>query len=564
VPIFHQTHARGRDESALSRAFVPWVAALGVTIVMTWPLAAGLGHLGRTQNSGDGKFAVWNVAWVAHALVTNPRELFDANIFYPHRDTLAYSEANLGAGTLAVPVWWLTRNPFASHNAVVLFAFSASVVFMWLLARRLTRDSAAAATSAVLFAFCPYVFAHTPHIQLLMVAGIPLCLLVLHRLVDTPSPVRGLALGLALAAQALSCGYYGIFVGLTLGYATLFFAWSRRQWTSKRYWAAIGTAAAVSIGIVTPFFLPYLAIQQETGFARSIDDARLWSAYWRSYLASGSHAHEWILPLIRDWNQAVLFPGFLAVALGLSGAVIAFRHAKPNNRDRETALFYGSVGILALWASLGPRAGLYTVFYTVIPVFSFLRAPERMGILVTLCLAVFAAFAIRALRSRFTGPAGGAIAVLACAAALLELNDIPFGWRPADPIPAVYRVLAGMPRGPVAEFPFYERRADFHLHARYMLKSTVHWQPLVNGYSDNIPADFRTLATTLASFPSRESFDAMRARRVRYITVNHGRQGYGGEAWPEIEHRLQPYLPLLRLLADDGQVAVYEVMSWPK
>ena len=61
---------------------------------MTWPLAAGIGHLGRTQNTGDGRFSVWNIAWVAHALSTDPLDLFDANIFYPHRRTLAFSESN--------------------------------------------------------------------------------------------------------------------------------------------------------------------------------------------------------------------------------------------------------------------------------------------------------------------------------------------------------------------------------------------------------------------------------------------------------------------------------------
>ena len=100
----------------------------GRSVLMTWPLASGMGHLGRTQNSGDGRFAVWNVAWVAHALTTSPADLFDANIFYPHRRALAFSEANIGAGTLAVPVWAATHNPFAAHNSVVLMAFSASVI----------------------------------------------------------------------------------------------------------------------------------------------------------------------------------------------------------------------------------------------------------------------------------------------------------------------------------------------------------------------------------------------------------------------------------------------------
>ncbi len=216
---------------------------------------------------------------------------------------------------------------------------------------------------------------------------------------------------------------------------------------------------------------------------------------------------------------------------------------------------------MTLWASLGPRAGLYTVLYWTIPVFSFLRAPERMGIVVALCLAIFSAFGVRELRRRYPAHAS-AIAVAACAAAMLELNSVPFDWRP-DSIPAPYRVLARVPRGPVAEFPFYDLRSDFHIHTRYMLNSTTHWQPLLNGYSDFIPPDFRTLATTLATFPSRESFNALKDHRVRYITLNRGRQGYGAATWPDIEKRLQPYLSNLRPIADDGQLVIYEVLSWP-
>jgi hypothetical protein len=186
-----------------------------------------------------------------------------------------------------------------------------------------------------------------------------------------------------------------------------------------------------------------------------------------------------------------------------------------------------------------------------------------MGIVVVLCLAVLSAYAVRALGEHMPRRRK-AIAAIFCAAALIELNDVPFDWRPADPIPAIYRQLAGLPRGPVAEFPFYHQRIDFHLHTRYMLKSTVHWQPLVNGYSDHIPGEFRTLANILATFPSQESFDAMRDIRVRYLTLNRGRDGYGAEAWPEIERRLQVYLPHLKLIATDGELTIYEVVSWPR
>ena len=228
--------------------------------------------------------------------------------------------------------------------------------------------------------------------------------------------------------------------------------------------------------------------KQETGFARSLDDARQWSAFWRSYLASGAHAHAWMLPLIGDCEPGRALSrlsldraggGGHAVALGRRGSVAVGRtHRTAVSGSGDDRVLYGSVAMLTLWASLGPRAGLYTVLYTTIPVFSFLRAPERMGIVVMLCLAIFAAFAVRELAPRGFRVARTAIAVVACAAALFELNDIPFDWRPPTAFPPVYRALASMPRGPVAEFPFYDRRTDFHIHTRYMLNSTAHWQPL--------------------------------------------------------------------------------------
>src|SRR5262245_3577656 len=106
---------------------------------MTYPLAFKLATHGyRLHVVGDYQYSVWNVAWVAHALLTDPLNVFNANIFYPHRLTLLYSEANLAAGALAVPAYWLTRNAFAAHNAAVLLSFVLSGTGMYYLVRYLT------------------------------------------------------------------------------------------------------------------------------------------------------------------------------------------------------------------------------------------------------------------------------------------------------------------------------------------------------------------------------------------------------------------------------------------
>ena len=87
-----------------------------LTVALTYPIAFKLTHVGRIDNA-DGRFSVWNVAWVARTLVKDPRHVFDANIFYPHRQTLAYSEANLGA--VRGYRHWLTREPYAALNFAV-------------------------------------------------------------------------------------------------------------------------------------------------------------------------------------------------------------------------------------------------------------------------------------------------------------------------------------------------------------------------------------------------------------------------------------------------------------
>ena len=57
-----------------------------------------------------------------------------------------------------------------------------------------------------------------------------------------------------------------------------------------------------------PFFLPYLYVQEEMGFARTLDDARQYSADLGAWVASSAWAHRWWLPALGDFNE-VLFPG---------------------------------------------------------------------------------------------------------------------------------------------------------------------------------------------------------------------------------------------------------------
>jgi hypothetical protein len=527
------------------------LSSFALACVMTYPLIAKLGSVGRVD-SDDGRLSIWNVAWVARTLIVDPVHLFDANIFYPNRWTLAYSESNIGAGLLAVPAYWLSgRNPYAAHNFVVLLAFSLSATGMYFLVRHLTNDRRAAAVSAILFAFCPHVFAHTAHIQLLMTAGLPFSLLAFHRLVERPTAGRGAALGAVMAAQAISCGYYGVFLILIVGFAALVVAVSRHWWRHP-YWKALAVGAAVALAIVTPLFLPYLRLQQETGFARGLEDAERYSADWRAYFASSSYAQAWMLPYLGHWNE-VLFPGFVATTLGMTGAWLA--GAK---RKIELLTIYGGLAVLACWTSFGPQAGLYRVLYYALPVFRWLRAPSRFGLLVVFGLAVLAGIGLSVMlpKNRKGTVTGAAIAV--AAAGTLALT---FPMTEAPALPPVYRVLQILPRGPLIEMPFFYPEVGLFRHTIYMLNSTSHWMPLVNGYSDYIPADFRQNVMTLAPFPSRDAFKILEPLGVRYAIFHW--YSYNQQNRHDVTVRLKEFENYLRPLYEDEETRLYEIVGFP-
>jgi hypothetical protein len=365
-----------------------------------------------------------------------------------------------------------------------------------------------------------------------------------------------------LAAQALSCAYYGVFAGLMVGYGTLVLAATRRLWTSPAYWIAIATGASSSALLVLPCFVPYLRVQAEMGFNRTLVENLQASANPQSYLVSSAHAHRWLLDIARRlpirWSEP-LFPGILAVTLGACGLVLVLRRGPHRSRERETAGLYGTVGALACWASFGPSAGLYRVL-SLVPVFTFLRAPSRWGLIVVLGLAVLATLALRqvfermALRHR---TAAGAVAV---ALAIGDLAHLPFAWRRAPAAPAAYAMLAQLPRAPVAECPCYGVRVAFPGRTQSMLFSTGHWMPLANGYSDVIPADFRADAPVLDSFPSRDAFLALARRRVRYVTIHWD---MFGPRQDEIRRRLTAFAMNLRPLASDERMTLYEVVRYP-
>ena len=68
-----------------------WLALLlftALTVLLAYPLSLHPSSL-RFPTGPDGDLGWYILAWDTHAFVHNPWSIFDANIYYPHRLTLA-------------------------------------------------------------------------------------------------------------------------------------------------------------------------------------------------------------------------------------------------------------------------------------------------------------------------------------------------------------------------------------------------------------------------------------------------------------------------------------------
>jgi len=182
------------------------------------------------------------------------------------------------------------------------------------------------------------------------------------------------------------------------------------------------------------------------------------------------------------------------------------------------------VAAAGLVLSLGPATPVYAVLFRIFPPMQGLRAAARFGNLFLLGVALLGGIGLAVLRRSFQS--GGfqlqaeGLAILLIVLANVETLRAPFSYREFTGIPGIYKLLADEP-GPVvlAEQPFFARWAIFQ-NAPYVLNSTAHWRPLMNGYSGYTPASYQNYADNFWSFPEERAIRAMKDAGVTHVMVH--------------------------------------------
>jgi len=234
------------------------------------------------------------------------------------------------------------------------------------------------------------------------------------------------------------------------------------------------------------------------------------------------------------------------------------------------------VAFAAALVALGPEVrlagrtlfpGPLALLREAVPVFKMIRVASRAGIFIALPLAVLAARTFECWRPRRLVFA--AVAAMALAETLIVPVPMAAWTQVVDtrkPPPPVYEWLARQPAGtPVVELPMLDlwglyRHPAFH-ESVYMVRSTRHWQPLVNGYAGIEPRNYQRLRDEARGFPSSAFLDSLRTIGTRYVVLHRG--GYGPNQWPRIEEALPRFAGELREVARFEGDTVYELVPAP-
>jgi hypothetical protein len=589
------------------------------TVLMTWPYARNLQN--ATIVGFDPYLQIWLSEWIQHALTTDPLRLYQANIFYPFALTLAYTDANVPGALLAAPLRFLTSDPLLTNSLLVLATFVVAATGVYALIVSICGNRGAAFVAGLAYAFLPYRMVHLWHLNWLEGALLPWMVLALLRLIERPSPGRGVTLGLGLLAAVLVLTSFYFSIQVALIGVVIAVAWSiaSRRRPPVAVFQSVALAVAVALALTVPLYVPYLQVREEQRLERSIVDAEQYKALPASYLQlapwDAPNPLQSMLGVRAGANESLtevgqaphadghqhgeiviedaLYPGAVVTLFAIVG-LLGWR------QRRWLAIALAVIALIALMLSLGPSFGPrhgqgpplpYGWLFDHIPFFRAMRVPARLGGLTNLMIVLLAGLGVAAAWERlrassswrrfshrtWTGP------VLTALLAMAVLTDLWTGAIPTETVDrgasasAAARWLATQPAGPVMEFPAESVFADpaaasvRRHYGEAMFWSTLHWKPLVNGNSGFIPRAYSDFIERFVGEIARKDgtptprishLAAGTARLLQQIGVRYvvfHRDQYQEADWPAVASELGSLVEdgLLTPVGEHGAATIF-------
>ncbi len=322
-------------ERRFGREALVFLAFLALTVLMTWPWALHVRD--HCSDAGDPYLNSWILWWDFHQTFRDPLHLFDGNIFFPYKLSLAFSEHNYGLALPLFPLFALGLRPLTAQSLLTLLGFAFSGYGAFRLARTLTGSTGAAWVSGIAFAFVPYRFGQLPHVNYLFSGWLPILLEAAVLFVRERTPKRALWLGAAFFLNGLSVIHWLVLGLIPLAGTFLLAAFRSGAERDRRTWTRAALAVGVAGIALLPWLLPYQRAAKLYGFTRNVEETRDYSAQLKDWMNADPRNHLWRgFSEFPTPGERALFPGLLLLALPLAALLLSPRgeEVPPDVRER--------------------------------------------------------------------------------------------------------------------------------------------------------------------------------------------------------------------------------------
>lgn len=397
------------------------VIILIATAIFFWPLII---RAGTYSEGGDAMFNSWAVARNQHCILRQGCPVYaNGNVFYPHKDTMLYSESEFSSGLLTLPLYFVNQNPLFSNNVWTIASFFFSGWFMYLLAKRLSKGNELFSVLAgLIFEFAPIKMTEIWHLQNLSIFYLPLAILLILKFFEKQKRGYLVALFVALFLQFYASWYQMIFVLVAVFALVGVMALARLSTIRQTVTVLLVTILAALATL--PLATQYIQFSKSNHATFTIGDQVMFSSSLSDY---AKPYHGTILgklyytarphTRVDSYNpDSVSYHGLVLYVVAIT--VLAVAYIRRRQSDAARYVYYLSISLVVLaitggLMSLGPLLkvkgsyiypglgdGLpimiplpYVIVDKLLPQLAFLRAIGRASILVlfSLCclLAIF-------------------------------------------------------------------------------------------------------------------------------------------------------------------------------
>jgi hypothetical protein len=493
------------------------------------PQVAGLSLPDMRLNS-------WILAWVQRALTRSPTSLFDANAFHPAPGGLTGSEHMIGVSIPLLPLAPFAPGAVLLHQVATLLSFLVMGWTTFALARWLTRSDWAAFVAAATAMFMPWRIFELAHVQLLSAHWIPLVWLLVGRIMTAESKRWTPAWLTAVIFLQLGSSYYLAYY-LTASLAVLVPVLALRHGFDRERSIRLGAALVLAYLPFVLLSLPYLEREVSSDLVL-VGAANLETSLTNVLAAFRGHSPGSAAETTRLTYHVPLCVLLLAVL----GAILGrFRQpADPvQHRLGSFSIALWSIVLVSMVFVLGNQLQIGDRVVTLpghlasawIPGFAHLRTPARWAFLVGIAMPLLAGIGVQRgellLAQWANGHRSTVIAVARVAVVVFVLLGMSWGSIPVRPSGLAeaarpYQALRDLPPGPVMEIPWPRGRlAEVDAGSRYMLASTLHWNPILNGFAPYPPRLYTFLHRLGSRPPSEAGLETLkRLTGLRWVVVH--------------------------------------------